>query len=113
SPVRTIAGIFVLELLSQARDDLKPVEAVRQVVVGDDEVRNGPLRCQLECFAPHRRRPRCDDPRHQEAAAAARVLPDRPRRPGWSRGTTCTPAPRTVRAPGRPRPRLAPAAPRR
>ena len=42
----------VLELLSQAGDDLEPVEPVRQVVVGDDEARNGPLRCQLQRLAP-------------------------------------------------------------
>jgi hypothetical protein len=42
---------FVLELLSQAGDHLQPVEPVRQVVVGDHEAWNGPLRCQLKRLA--------------------------------------------------------------
>src|SRR6185295_18447326 len=40
------------DLLPQAGDDLGPVESVRQIVVGDDEVRNGPLCRQLQSPAP-------------------------------------------------------------
>src|SRR6185436_4331859 len=43
----------VLELLPQACDDFEPVDAVRQVVVGDDQVRDGrPLHHQLQRLAP-------------------------------------------------------------
>ena len=43
----------VLSLLLQPGDDLEPVEALRQVVVGDDQVRHGrPLGCQLQRLVP-------------------------------------------------------------
>ena len=43
----------MLELLLQPGDDLEPVEALGQVVVGDNQVRHGrPLGCQLQRLVP-------------------------------------------------------------
>ena len=43
----------MLSLLLQPCDDLEPVEALRQVVVGDDQVRHGrPLGYQLQRLVP-------------------------------------------------------------
>ena len=75
-----------LSLLLQPGDGLEPVEALRQVVVGDDQVRHGQPWPPTPAPCAHPRRPACDDPRRQKAAAAFPALPDRPRRSGSCRG---------------------------
>ena len=86
SPVRMIGRDLVTERLPQAGDDLQAVQTVRQIVVGDDEVRTyRPARRQFQRLSAILDGRSCGGPRLRAAARASRAPRDRPRRPGSRR----------------------------